>query len=229
MFPELAQFLQTAALWAVPLLLAITLHEAAHAFAANELGDPTARDLGRMTLNPLRHIDPFGTVILPLILLLSQVGIVFGYAKPVPVNARRLRDPRFGMALVALAGPASNLLQAAVAVVLLRVALQNGLPQDHFLRSLLTIMVYVNCLLAVLNMLPVPPLDGGRVLVALLPPASGAALERFSRKGVLLLLLVLFLFPLLARSLGIDFDPLRLLVGEPALALTHALFRMGGL
>ena len=122
MFPEIAQFLQTAALWAVPLLLAITLHEAAHAFAANELGDPTARDLGRMTLNPLRHIDPFGTLVLPALLLLMRVPFVFGYAKPVPVDFSRLRRPRRDMIWVAAAGPASNLVMAYLAALLLYAA-----------------------------------------------------------------------------------------------------------
>ncbi|GAB5468763.1 MAG: site-2 protease family protein [Rhodospirillales bacterium] len=227
--PEVSQLLQTVAIWALPLLLAITLHEAAHAFAANELGDPTAKLLGRMSLNPLRHVDPFGTVVLPLILLISQVGIVFGYAKPVPVDARRLRNPRSGMALVALAGPASNLLQAAIAVVVLRLALQGGLEPESFLRSLLTIMVYVNCLLAILNLLPIPPLDGGRILVALLPAPAATALDRFSRKGILLLLVLFFLLPLLSRQMGTTIDPLRILVGEPAILLTHLLFRLGGL
>ncbi|MEO1191104.1 MAG: site-2 protease family protein [Pseudomonadota bacterium] len=226
---EVTQFLQTVAIWALPLLLAITLHEAAHAYAARELGDPTAALLGRVTLNPLRHIDPFGTVVLPLILLLTQVGIVFGYAKPVPVDPRNLRDPRGGMALVALAGPASNLIQAAAAVVILRLALENGLSADSPLRSLLTVMVYINCLLAVLNMLPIPPLDGGRILVALLPPQAGAALEGFSRKGIWLLLAIFFLLPLFSRQAGLSIDPLAWFVGEPAVALTHLLFRLGGL
>jgi len=227
--PDLTQFLYTAAIWALPLLLAITLHEAAHAFAAYELGDPTARERGRMTLNPLRHVDPFGTVILPLMLLLSNIGIVFGYAKPVPVDTRRLRNPRGGMALVALAGPGSNLLQAAIAVVALRLALQSGMPQESFFHALLTVTIYVNCLLTVLNLLPIPPLDGGRVLVSLLPPRAGHALERFSRKGVLLLLGLFLLVPMVMHRLGSDFDPLRILVGEPALAIFHLLLSLGGL
>ncbi len=218
-----------AAIWAIPLLLAITLHEAAHAYAANELGDPTAKELGRLSLNPIRHIDPFGTIVLPLLLLISPLGIVFGYAKPVPVNPRRLRNPRGGMALVALAGPASNLLQAAVGVVLLRLSLQSGMAQDSFVHSILTVLVYVNCLLAVLNMLPIPPLDGGRVLVALLPEPAASAFERFGRKGVVILLVVFLLLPMVTRALEIEFNPLWFLVGEPAVALAKFLFQLGGL
>ncbi len=227
--PEIEQFLLTLTIWALPLLLAITLHEAAHAYAAKLLGDPTAHALGRMSLNPLRHVDPFGTVVLPLLLLLLQAGIIFGYAKPVPVNAGRLHDPRWGMALVALAGPASNLLQAAIAAVSIVFILNLGLPHDHFLQYPLRVMVYINCLLAILNMLPIPPLDGGRVLIALLPPQAGAKLEQFSRKGVLLLLALFFVMPLISRQLDLGFDPLAHVITQPALGLMHLLLRWAGL
>lgn len=226
---QISQLLHMAAIWAVPLLLAITLHEAAHAYAAYELGDPTARERGRMSLNPLRHVDPFGTVVLPLMLLVMNVGVIFGYAKPVPVDARRLRDPRGGMALVALAGPASNLLQASIAVVLLRLLLHGGSEPGGLLHSMLTVAIYANCLLAILNMLPIPPLDGGRVLVALLPPPAGRALERFSRKGILVLLLLFLLLPMLSHRLELPFDPLRFLVVGPAIWLAHQLMALGGL
>ncbi|MEQ8652857.1 MAG: site-2 protease family protein [Kiloniellales bacterium] len=226
--PDIEHFLQTLAIWALPLILGITLHEAAHAYAAKELGDPTAQERGRVSLNPLRHVDPFGTIVLPGLLLLLQAGIVFGYAKPVPVNPRRLRDPRWGMAWVALAGPASNLLQALVAVFL--ISLLPGLGQEPggFLASMLIVMVYINCLLAILNMLPVPPLDGGRILVALLPPAAGAKLLAFSRKGVFLLLILFLVWPLLNRQLGLGFDPLSILITEPSLWLTHSLLSLSG-
>lgn len=226
--PEIEQFLQTLAIWALPLILAITLHEAAHAYAAKELGDPTAQELGRMSLNPLRHVDPFGTVVLPGLLLLLQAGIVFGYAKPVPVNPRRLRDPRWGMAWVALAGPACNLLQALLAVFL--ISLLPGIDQrsGQFLPSMLIVMVYINCLLAILNMLPIPPLDGGRILVALLPPAAGARLLAFSRKGVLLLLILFLVWPLLDRQLGLGFNPLTIVITDPAIWLTHSLLALAG-
>ncbi len=227
--PDIDLFLQTVLIWAIPMLLAITLHEAAHAFAAKRLGDPTAEELGRLSLNPLRHVDPFGTVVLPLILLATQSGFVFGYAKPVPVNARRLRNPRWGMALVALAGPGSNLVQAAIAAILLVFALNLDLPEGHFLFHLLIIMIYFNCLLAVFNMLPVPPLDGGRVLVALLPPKAGAWLEGISRKGVLVLLALFILVPLLNREMGLDFDPFGYLIVGPARALMHLLLWIAGL
>ncbi len=218
--PEIEQFLQTLAIWALPLILAITLHEAAHGYAAKELGDPTALELGRVSLNPLRHVDPFGTVVLPGLLLLLQAGIIFGYAKPVPVNPARLRDPRWGMAWVALAGPGSNLAQALVAVLIMGAMNAAGMPPEGFLRSLLIVMVYINCLLAILNMLPVLPLDGGRVLVALLPPAAGAKLQTFSRQGVILLLILFLAWPLLNRQLELGFDPLSLLITDPARWLT---------
>ncbi len=226
--PDIELFLRTVAIWALPLLLAITLHEAAHAFAAKRLGDPTAQELGRMSLNPLRHVDPFGTVVLPLLLLILQTGFVFGYAKPVPVNAARLRDPRWGMALVALAGPGSNLLQALIAAILLVFAMNQGLAQGEFLSSLLIVAVYINCLLAILNMLPIPPLDGGRVLVALLPPEAGAALARYSRQGILVLLALFFLLPLVSRELELGIDPLNFFITDPARWLTHSLLSVAG-
>jgi len=168
-------------------------------------------------------------VVLPLILLAAQSGFIFGYAKPVPVNARRLRNPRWGMALVALAGPGSNLVQAAIAAILLVFALNMGLTNEDFLFQLLLVMIYFNCLLAVLNMLPIPPLDGGRVLVALLPPAAGAWLEGISRKGVLVLLALFILVPLLNDKLGLGFDPFGYLIAGPARALMHLLLWIAGL
>ena len=190
--------------WIVPLLLAITLHEAAHGYAALKLGDDTARRMGRISINPLRHIDPVGTVAMPLILLaLSGGSFMFGYAKPVPVAFPRLNSPRIDMVKVAAAGPLCNLLQAWVAALLLHAAggpFASGL--DAWLADVLRMAIYFNVLLAVFNMLPLPPLDGGRVAVGLLPNSLAAPLARLERHGFGILLALFFVLPWLGAQFG---------------------------
>ena len=205
---DLAAVLADAAQWVVPVLLAITLHEAAHGYVARAFGDDTAERAGRLSLNPVRHIDPVGTVLLPAILWLTS-PILFGYAKPVPVNAARFADPRRDMIWVALAGPAANAAQAAAFALLILPALSLGGEAGLWLAGLCNKGVVINVVLAVFNMLPLPPLDGGRVAVGLLPIGLARRYARLERYGIVILLALLFVVPFLADRLGLPFDPLR--------------------
>ncbi len=192
--------------WVLPLVIAITFHEAAHGFVAHRLGDNTAWQLGRVSFNPLKHIDPFGTLLLPAILLLSHSPFLFGYAKPVPVNFRALRHPRLDMVWVALAGPATNIalaLVAAAAFHLLGLAPAN--TAQWFADNLKNALV-INVVLAVFNMLPIPPLDGGRVAVGLLPNALAVPLSRLEPYGMLILIGFLILLPMVGTQLGLNLD-----------------------
>jgi Zn-dependent protease len=214
--------------WIIPALLAITLHEAAHGYVADRLGDPTARLAGRLSLNPFRHIDPFGTVLLPGLLLLMHSPFLFGYAKPVPVNFRQLRHPRRDMALVAAAGPLTNLAMAIVAALLLRPS--GFLPDDlhRWVFANLFNAMTLNVILAVFNLLPIPPLDGGRVLVALLPPALARPFAQLERLGIVVVLLFLFLIPMLGSQIGVNLPITRWLVSEPVDAVRNAIFTLVG-
>jgi Zn-dependent protease len=192
--------------WILPLLIAITFHEAAHGFVAHRLGDNTAWERGRVTFNPLKHIDPFGTVVLPAILLLSHSPFLFGYAKPVPVNFRALRHPRIDMVWVALAGPATNIALALVAALAFHAV--GYLPADagQWLADNLKNAIVINVILAIFNMLPIPPLDGGRVAVGLLPRMLAAPLARLEPFGMLILIGLLIVLPLAGAQLGLNLD-----------------------
>lgn len=175
--------IRTIAVYALPVLLAITLHEAAHGYIAMRLGDKTAFVLGRVTLNPLKHIDPVGTVLIPIMLAFATSGaFVFGYAKPVPVAFGNLRNPRRDMALVALAGPASNYIQAVLWGAALVVMYGVGIDERFFI-EVARAGLLVNIIMAVFNLFPLPPLDGGRILVSLLPPKLGSAVDQIEPYG----------------------------------------------
>lgn len=185
---DLFAIIQTLTIWALPVVLAITLHEAAHAYAAWRLGDPTAAMLGRVTLNPLAHMDWLGTVAMPLALyVLSSGAFVFGYAKPVPVRFDRLRKPKQSMIWVALAGPAANLVQALAWMLMGYIWLAIGVQEPWGL-SVCRAGVLVNCALFAFNLLPLPPLDGGRVAVGLLPIPAARALSRIEPWGMFIVL-----------------------------------------
>ncbi|MFV0370259.1 MAG: site-2 protease family protein [Azonexus sp.] len=204
--------IQTIAIAALPVVFAITLHEAAHGYAARHFGDPTAWQAGRISLNPLRHIDPVGTVLIPLLILIFSAGsFLFGYAKPVPVNFGRLRNPKRDMFWVALAGPAANLFMALLWAVLLKFAWD--MPVNDYtvpLTEMSKVGVVINCVLMVLNLLPLPPLDGGRIAVSLLPHPLAGQFARLERWGFPILLLLLFtgvlglvMYPLVQMAVGL--------------------------
>jgi Zn-dependent protease len=198
--------LYTISVWVLPLLIAITFHEAAHGFVAHRLGDNTAWQLGRVSFNPLKHIDPFGTVILPAVLLLSHAPFLFGYAKPVPVNFRNLKYPRLDMVWVALAGPVTNIILALV-VALAFHALPFAPPDSaRWIADNLKNAFLINIVLAIFNMMPIPPLDGGRVAVGLLPRPLAEPLARLEPYGLLILIGLLILLPLLGSQLGLNLD-----------------------
>jgi len=219
---HVGELIRQLALWSVPLLAAVIFHEVAHGVVALRLGDDTAQRAGRLTLNPLPHIDPIGTVLLPALLLVAGAP-VFGYAKPVPVNYARLRDPRRSMVLVALAGPLTNLVLAATSAFVLRQLLayleplaRGERPADvHFatlvlvpLATMAKISVLLNVVLAVFNLLPIPPLDGGRVLTGILPYAYARLVASLEPFGFLILMVLL-----MTHSLGAVLDaPVRFLL-----------------
>jgi Zn-dependent protease len=198
--------------WVLPLIIAITFHEAAHGFVAHHLGDNTAWEQGRVTFNPLKHIDPFGTVIMPAILLLSHSPFLFGYAKPVPVNFRALRHPRIDMVWVALAGPATNIALALLAA--LGFHLVGYLPESaaQWLFDNLKNALVINVVLAIFNMLPIPPLDGGRVAVGLLPDVLAGPLSRLEPYGMLILIGILIVLPLAGSQFGLNLDVISAIV-----------------
>ena len=213
--------------WVLPVLLAITLHEAAHGFVAHHFGDDTAWQLGRVSLNPLRHIDPFGTLFLPALLLLTHAPFLFGYAKPVPVKFGQLRNPRRDMIWVAAAGPVMNLALATAAALLLHTL--DFLPPgiQWVLRNLVN-AISINVILAVFNLIPLPPLDGGQVAVGILPDVLAAPLARLAPYGMWIVIGALFLLPILAAQVGVDVNLFNQLITRPVAAIISTILRLTG-
>ena len=214
--------------WVLPVLLAITFHEAAHGYAAWRLGDDTAKRQGRVSFNPLRHIDPVGTLLLPALLILLRFPFLFGWAKPVPVAFGRLRRPRRDAVLVAAAGPGANLALAYVSALLLHlVPLLPGAAAD-WLESSLLIAILINLVLAVFNLLPLPPLDGARVIMSLLPRGLARAYESLDRYGLMIVLGVFFALPYLLERMGIHVNLFYWLIIAPVDWLTGILSALSG-
>jgi Zn-dependent protease len=215
-------------IWLLPVLIAVTFHEAAHGFVAHLLGDDTAWRLGRVSFNPLKHIDPVGTVLLPAMLLLLRSPFLFGYAKPVPVNFRALRNPRFDTVLVAAAGPGINLLLATFAALALHTVQYAPVAAAQWILHNLENAILINIVLAVFNLFPLPPLDGGRIAVGLLPRALATPLSRLEPYGFPILIGLLFILPLLGAQLGLDFSFISQILGTSSRLIIENLLRFTG-
>lgn len=224
----MTEALWIASVWVVPVIVAITFHEAAHGYVAWRLGDDTAKRLGRVTFLPWRHVDPVGTLIVPAALLLARSPFLFGWAKPVPVDFAGLRNPRRDMVWVAAAGPGINLALAFVSAVLLHLSALAPGTVGLWLTQNLVNSILINLLLAVFNMLPLPPLDGGRVAVGLLPAPLAGALARLERFGLFIIISALFLPPLLGGQLGMSLNVFSWLIGRPVEFLFGMVMGMAG-
>jgi Zn-dependent protease len=223
------EILSQLSVWVLPVLFAVTFHEAAHGWVAWRLGDDTAHSLGRVSFNPLRHIDPVGTVVLPAMLLFLSGGrFMFGFAKPVPVNFNRLNKPRRDMVIVAAAGPGINFAMALAAAFLVVPAAAVPGALGEWLKLNLMNMVWINILLAIFNLLPLPPLDGGRIAVGVLPNALALPLQRLERYGIFIVLALVFIVPWIGGKLGLDLNVFGWVVVAPSMAIAEAFLRLAG-
>ncbi len=226
--PPLDYILYQASIWVLPVIIAVTFHEVSHGLVANWFGDDTATRQGRVNFNPLRHVDPFGTILLPGLLLLFRAPFLFGYAKPVPVNFARLRNPKRDMIWVAAAGPAMNILLAIVSALLIHVAPFLPKLAGGWARANLENSIEINIILAAFNMIPLPPLDGGRVAVGLLPMALARPLARLERWGLLILLGLIIVLPEIGRATGTDLNVLSWILGWPVEKLFEWILQLTG-
>jgi Zn-dependent protease len=228
MFQQFGSTAYTVSTWVIPLVIAVTFHEASHGYVARLCGDDTAWRLGRVSFNPFKHIDPFGTILLPALLLLMRSPFLFGYAKPVPVNFRALRQPRRDMIWVAAAGPAMNFALATAAALSFHLIVYVPVATEQWVAENLKNALIINVLLAMFNLLPLPPLDGGRIAVGVLPDGLALPLARLEPYGMAILIGLLFVLPLLGAQIGIDLNVVWQFISRSTDVIIYAILRLTG-